>query len=45
MQAIPPQRSDHNSVPNDGTLTIINQILSILCIHANLPTPQNAGRW
>ena len=32
MPAIPSQRSDHSSVPDAGTLTIINQILSILCI-------------
>ena len=33
MPAIPSRRSNHSSVPDAGTLTIINQILSILCIH------------
>jgi hypothetical protein len=42
MLAIPSQRSDHNSLPDAGTLTIINQILYI---HANVPALQYAGHW
>ena len=39
MLAIPSRRSDHSSVPDAGMLTIINQILSILCIDVKLPGP------
>ena len=37
MLAIPSRRSAHRSVPDAGTLTIINQIPSILSIHVKLP--------
>ena len=44
MPAIPSRRSDHSNVPDAGTLTIINQILSILCIHVkekmSTPVPE-----
>ncbi len=43
MPAIPSRRFDHSSVPDAGALTIINQILSILCIHVkkmSTPVPE-----
>ncbi len=44
MLAIPSRRSAHSSVPASGGLTIINQILSILCIDVKLPrSPFKAG--
>ena len=39
MLAITSRRSTHRSVPDAGTLTIISQILSILCIDVKLLGP------
>ena len=39
MLAMLSRRSDHSCVSDAGTLRIINQILSILCIDVKLPRP------